>query len=257
MPASHTAVKPAFSEPAPLDPPPDLSLSACLFLDFDGTLVELAPLPDQVRVSAAAISVVRMLYARLGGAVAVITGRHLHDVDRLLAPLCLPGAGVHGAELRFPDGSLRNQHGNADTAALVRSLRQRFGANPRLLIEDKGAAVALHFRQAPEMAQECIDAMREQAAVHGLATVYGKQVIEARPAGVNKGSALRELAACPPFAGRMPIFVGDDVTDEDGFEAVAALGGYGVKVGPGATHAEFRCPTVIDVHAWLACSLEA
>lgn len=239
----------------PTVPPPPLPRRAALFLDFDGTLAELAPTPGEVQVTPDVIDLVGALHRRLDGALAIVTGRRLGDLDRLLAPLRLPGAGLHGAEMRFANGSVSAARPAAAAARLAESLRRRLGQDSRLLVEYKGAAVALHFRRAPERARECLATMRELAAGSGLELIDGKLVIEARPAGANKGRAVRELAAQPPFRGRTPVFVGDDATDEDGFAAAAAQGGYGVKVGPGETHAEFGCPTIADVQAWLSRSV--
>ncbi|MBL6750931.1 MAG: trehalose-phosphatase [Nevskia sp.] len=248
MTSAGQAVRPT-AAPAPL------ARSAALFLDFDGTLAELAPSPGEVRVGADVIALVGALQRHLDGALAIVTGRRLGDLDRMLAPLRLPGAGLHGAELRFADGAVAAAQPTAGAARLAGQLRRRFGADPRLLVEDKGAAVALHFRRAPERADECLAAMRELAAGGGLELIGGKQVIEARPAGADKGHAVRELIARQPFRGRAPVFVGDDATDEDGFAAVAAMGGYGVKVGAGETLAEFGCPSIADMLAWLSRSV--
>ena len=124
------------------------------------------------------------------------------------------------------------------------------------MIEDKGAAVALHYRQAPERAEECLSFMRE-IAPPDFEILLGHALVEACPRGADKGSALRILGAYAPFAGRTPVFVGDDVTDEDGFRAALDLGGWGVKVGPGPTAARYRITTVGAVHDWLAASLAA
>lgn len=244
---------------APLPAPPLLSERHALFLDFDGTLVELAARPDRVVVDEQLPGTLDLLADRLGGAVAIITGRWLADVDGLLAPVALPGAGLHGAEVRDGGGSssvqVRAVGGIAD---LARALRERFGTDARVLVEDKGAAIALHFREAPERADECRRALRALAAEWpGLQVVPGKMVIEARAIGADKGGALRRLCAEPPFAGRVPVFVGDDATDEDGFAAAAASGGFGVKVGDGPTRGHYRCADVADVHAWLHASASA
>jgi trehalose 6-phosphate phosphatase len=227
-----------------------------LFLDFDGTLAEIAERPDRVVVEASLPRTLESLSERLGGAVAIVTGRWLADVDGLLAPLMLAGAGLHGAEVR--EGGRVQVREVDGIAGIARALRARFAGDGRILVEDKGAAVALHFRQAPERAAECVRVLRESAAQWpGLEVVPGKMVIEARAYGSNKGVALRAIAGKAPFAGRTPVFVGDDVGDEDGFVAAAELGGYGVKVGDGPTLARYRCSDVTDVRAWLRASLAA
>lgn len=237
------------------DGPPLLLRSSALYLDFDGTLVGLAPRPDLVAVTPALQMLLHRLRVLLGGAVAIVSGRSLRDLDLLLRPALFPGAGLHGAELRFPDGCQAEPAAGPNTTTVVQSLRARFGKDPRLLIEDKGAAVALHFRQAPEKVAECLAAARELAAAAGLDVVIGKKVVELRPPGADKGLALRMLSRCPPFQARTPVFVGDDATDEDGFAAATALGGYGVKVGLGQTQARYFCRDVDEVCAWLRASL--
>jgi trehalose 6-phosphate phosphatase len=238
-----------------LPAPPLLSGRHALFLDFDGTLVELAARPDRVVVDEQLPGTLDLLAERLGGAVALITGRWLADVDGLLAPVALPGAGLHGAELRDADGASVRVRAVGGIAELATALREHFAGDPRLIVEDKGAAVALHFRQAPERGDECRRVLRARAAEWpGLEVVTGKMVIEARALGTDKGAALRRLCTEPPFAGRVPVFVGDDVTDEDGFAAAAASGGFGVKVGDGPTRGRYRCADVADVRAWLQAS---
>jgi trehalose 6-phosphate phosphatase len=245
----------ALAAEAPLTAPPLLGANAALFLDFDGTLVDIAPRPDHVVVAHGLPATLEALAGRLGGAVAIITGRWLADVDGLLAPAELAGAGLHGAELR--DGRRVQVRAVGGIGEIARALRQRFGADRRVLVEDKGAAVALHFRLAPERATECTQALRAAAAKWpDLDIVDGKMVIEARAHDSNKGAALRKLAAEAPFRSRVPVFAGDDTTDEDGFAAAGALGGYGVKVGDGPTCARYRLAGVADVHAWLRANVE-
>lgn len=241
----------------PLPAPPRLAAGCALYLDFDGTLVELAAHPDQVVVLEHLPGLLEMLVDYLDGAVAVITGRWLADVDGMLAPLVLPGAGLHGAELRETDTARLQVRAVPGLSALARTLRDEFAADARLLIEDKGTGVALHFRQAPERAAECIQRLRSLAAERPwLEVMTGNMVVEARTRGANKGYALRRLSGEPAFAGRMPVFVGDDRSDEDAFAVAGDLGGYGVKVGEGATLARYRCGGVADVHSWLAASVD-
>jgi len=235
--------------------PPRLSESAALYLDFDGTLVDFAPAPDLVQVRSELPALLSSLHARQHGAVAVVSGRRLSEVDHLCCPVVLAGAGVHGAELRPHVPGSTQFHVDPRADEIAQALRIRFAEDRRVLVEDKGAAVALHFRLAPERAEECIQAMRALARPRALEVLVGNQVVEARVHGFDKGHAIRMLAAQAPFAGRMPIFVGDDRTDEDGFVAVAALGGYGVKVGPGETAARYRCESIEAVHIWLRRSL--
>ncbi len=235
--------------------PPLLSAKAALYLDFDGTLIAFAARPDHVYVPAPLPSLLAQLQAFLGGAVAVITGRQLSEIDGLLTPARLAGAGVHGAELRFHHEVPSRLRRPPSLDPLTSALRTRFSEDKRVLIEDKGAAVALHFRMAPERAAECEEAMHAAVAGTELEVVSGKMVVEARMSGVHKGLALRALAAQPPFLGRQHVFVGDDRTDEDAFIAVDTMGGYGVKVGAGDTVARFRCADVAAVLDWLRRSI--
>jgi trehalose 6-phosphate phosphatase len=253
----NSAVETSIPATEDLTGPPRLSPAAALYLDFDGTLVELAPRPDRVRVSPRLPQLLGALQSRQNGAVAIITGRPLAAVDALLAPAILAGAGVHGAELRMDPLRPAQMQQVPGIAPLAQALRERFASDARLLVEDKRAAVALHFRLAPERADECIRTMQKLAEIWNLEVIAGKCVIEARGRGVRKGRALRMLAARPPYDGRKPVFAGDDATDEDGFAAAAELGGYGVKVGAGKTMARYRCRTVEDLHDWLLTSLQA
>ena len=237
--------------------PPLLPPSVALYLDFDGTLADLAARPDAVRVEPSLVALLEDLRRHLDGALAIVSGRPLREIDAFLQPVMLPGAGLHGAELRFADGCQVGVPEVAQgAAAAVQALRARFGTDPRLLIEDKGPAVALHFRGAPERAEECLQAARELAGTGPLELVTGKKVVELRPSGIDKGLAVCMLSASPPFRGRLPVYVGDDLTDEDGFAAAAALSGFGVKVGEGGTLAQYRCRDVAQVHVWLRGSIQ-
>ncbi len=237
--------------------PPLLPARAALYLDFDGTLATFAPHPDGVTVDESLPALLAGLRERLGGAVALVTGRSLASLDALIAPDRFPGAGLHGLELRHRPGATARADSTAEAGALARRLRERFADDPCIVIEDKGPSVALHYRRARARADDCIAAMRELVAGTEFEVIAGHAVVEARPRGIDKGGALRSLAAEPPFADRQPVFVGDDVTDEDGFRAASELGGYGIKVGPGASVARYRMAAVEDVHAWLRASLAA
>jgi trehalose 6-phosphate phosphatase len=237
--------------------PPLLQADAALYLDFDGTLAAYASHPDGVTVHDSLPALLAGLRARLGGAVALVTGRPLATLDAIMGPPRYAGAGLHGLEWRLETGNTTLSANPVGAGRIARALGERFGTDPRLVIEDKGAAVALHYRQAPERAEECIAAMREIAASPDFEILRGHAVVEARPRGADKGAALRALAARKPFAGRMPVFVGDDITDEDGFAAALALGGHGVKVGPGPSSAGYRIAAVEGVRDWLAASLSA
>ena len=226
---------------------------AALFLDFDGSLVELAPTPDAILVPPALGALLRRLVARTEGATAVVSGRQVADIDRHLA-LSLPAAGTHGVELRLaPGGEVVRQPAPPE----VDVLRRRLRALPILAggasLEDKGAGLVVHFRQAPHLAGQVKAAMAEATRdLPALHLVDGKMVVEAKAAGIDKGTAVAAFMAVPPFAGRTAVFVGDDVTDEDGFRAATAHGGFGIKVGEGGTAARYRLADVAAVHGWLA-----
>lgn len=214
--------------------------SCALFLDFDGTLVDLAPQPEAVIVPSGLVNTLGALNNYLTGALALISGRPIEQIDAFLHPLKLPVAGVHGAERRGWDGavSLMSTHPLqlVEEAALALAAQ-----HPRLRVENKRGSVALHYRQAPELEPLCLQAM--QAAVEespGLTLLRGKMVVEAKPGGASKGHAIESFLRETPFAGRMPVFVGDDFTDEVGFSTVQRMGGLGVKVGEGATVAWHR-----------------
>ena len=220
--------------------------SLALFLDFDGTLVSIAPRPELVRLDPATRTVLERLYRRLGGALAIVTGRDLHNVDSLLAPLRVPVAAVHGAIRRRADGSIE-QAGPDDGAfsRIAARLSPLSDSDPRLLLESKRGSVALHFRGAPERAAECVAAMRDATAGEtAIERLPGNMLVEARRIGVHKGRAVEAFMMEAPFRGRRPVFVGDDTTDEDGFRAVNALGGVSVRIGEGETAALARVPDI-------------
>ena len=207
--------------------------SCALFLDFDGTLVDIAPEPDAVVVPPPLRGTLEQLHAFLGGAVALISGRPIAQIDEFLRPLVLPAAGVHGAERRTAQGEvvLLSTH---SLELVEQAAAQLVRDHPQLLVEKKRGSLALHYRQAPALEELCTAAM--QRAVEqspGLTLLRGKMVVEAKPGGASKGAAIEAFMAEPPFAGRAPIFVGDDITDEVGFACVQRLKGMGVKVGAG------------------------
>jgi trehalose 6-phosphate phosphatase len=239
-----------------LEPPlPDRGCA--IFFDFDGTLAPLAPQPAAVRLGAGVAPLLARLAAALGGAVAVISGRPVAQIDALLQPLRLPVAGVHGVERRGAGGRWHRLAVAGIDAALA-PLRTLCERHPALLLETKPGAVALHYRQAPELEDLCLAAMAEAAAqVKGMGLLRGKMVVELKPRRAGKGSALRAFLDEPPFLRRRPWFFGDDVTDEAGFEVVQAVGGVAVKVGPGDTLAAHRLADPAALHDWLAQALAA
>jgi trehalose 6-phosphate phosphatase len=233
-------------------PPPLAEIDrAALFLDFDGTLVGLAARPDDISVPSQLPALLERLAVRLGGRLALLTGRALADLDSHLA-CAFAAAGSHGLELRPRAGAARPAPPPPGLAAARAALLAFAAADSRLLVEDKPASVALHYRLAPGREAEALALAEAVAARSGLAVLRGKMVVELRPAGADKGDALRALMREPPFAGARPVVVGDDLTDEDAFRAAASLGGFGILVGaPRATAAAWRLPDVASVHAWL------
>lgn len=209
--------------------------SCALFLDFDGTLVDLAPQPEAVIVPSGLVGTLGALSTYLGGALAVISGRPIEQIDAFLQPLRLPAAGVHGTERRSANGemTLLSTHPMEHVEAAALALAAR---HPQLRVETKRGSVALHYRQAPELEAACLQAMQQAVEeTPGLTLLRGKMVAEAKPGGTSKGHAIQAFLQEPPFAGRRPVFVGDDFTDEVGFATVQGLQGLGVKVGEGAT----------------------
>ncbi len=231
--------------------------SCALFLDFDGTMVEIAPQPHAVQVPEPLISALRELDGYLQGAVAVISGRPIAQIDEFLRPLQLPVAGVHGAERRGADGAMHllDTHPLDLVEAAARALAQQ---HPGLLVENKRGSLALHYRQRPELEEAVLQAMQQAVdASPGVTLLRGKMVAEAKPGGASKGRAIEAFLAEPPFAGRRPVFIGDDVTDEVGFSTVQHLGGLGIKVGEGATAAWHRVPDPATLLRELEAALAA
>jgi trehalose 6-phosphate phosphatase len=231
--------------------------SCALFLDFDGTLVDLADQPEAVIVPSGLVDTLGALDKYLGGAIALISGRPIEQVDTFLHPLQLPVAGVHGTERRGRDGTvtLLSTHPLqlVEEAALALAAR-----HPQLRVENKRGSIALHYRQAPELEALCLQAM--QSAVEespGLTLLRGKMVVEAKPGGASKGHAIEAFLKEAPFAGRMPVFVGDDFTDEVGFSTVQRMRGLGVKVGEGASVAWHRLESPASLRNELQAAVAA
>lgn len=223
-----------------------------LFIDFDGTLVEIAETPDAVQVPDGLAEDIDRATREFDNALAVLTGREIADIDRFLSPLHLPIAGAHGSQRRRADGSMEEVDAELVRAAkdIVSAIEPLAVAHPELIIEPKPGTVALHYRQAPELADDCLRAMEEALIDHPqYALIEGKMVYEARPVGFDKGAALRAFMQEEPFLGRTPIFIGDDRTDEDAFRVAQDLGGVGIKLGPGDTIARLRIADVASVHA--------
>ena len=233
-------------------PPVDLLDGAALFLDFDGTLVELAPRPDMVHVDARLAALMARLADRLGGRLAVISGRPAADIATLFGDPGFAIAGSHGLELRHPDG----RTSRAERPPALDEVRDTFAdfarRAPGLLIEDKPVGVALHYRQAPDLGAQANALAAGFARQHGLALQPGKMMVEVRSGVADKGSALTLLMREPAMASARPVFLGDDDTDEPAFEAAARLGGDGILIGPERpTAARHRLPDVAATLDWL------
>lgn len=233
---------------------PILTTAHALFLDFDGTLIELAPRPEAVRIASGLVPTLAAMQAHLGGALAIVTGRPEADIDGFLAPLRLPLASEHGAQYRLFGESLPSV-ATPDLTQVLHTAQALAARHAGLLVETKRASIALHYRQAPHLEAHCVLAMeRAVQGLDGVELLRGKCVLEVKPRGVHKGQAIIDFMTQPPFAGRMPVFVGDDVTDEAGFAAVHALGGWGIKVGEGPTMAQHRCMTPAALRGWLSAA---
>jgi trehalose 6-phosphate phosphatase len=229
--------------------------SDALFLDFDGTLVELAPQPDGVQLPAHLKAVLTQLQHASGGALAVVSGRPLTQLEHYLAPLQLPLAGVHGLERRDAQGRLSALPA-PDVELLTERLVPFVARHPGLLLEPKRGALALHYRQLPQLEQACIEVMQHAVAcVAGFVLLRGKMVVEAKAALADKGDAIAAFMAEVPFAGRRPWCIGDDVTDEAGFLRVQNMGGVGIKIGAGDTQAQRRLDNPAALLDWLRTCL--
>ncbi|MBV9509355.1 MAG: trehalose-phosphatase [Caulobacteraceae bacterium] len=233
----------------------DVDRSA-LFLDLDGTLFPIAPTPQDVEPDARRTELLRRLSIRLEGRLAVISGRTIADVDRILDGAAAAVAGVHGLERRWPDGRTERPPPDPTLADAQDELTALVARYPGLLIEDKGLALGVHYRGRPEAAHDVEDTARRIAARTGLVIQAGDMVVELRGLGARKGDALNAYMHTTPFLGAVPYFIGDDLTDEDGFSAARALGGEGILVGPHrATAASRRLDDVAAVVDWLSAAL--
>ncbi|GAB2911387.1 trehalose-phosphatase [Paraburkholderia jirisanensis] len=242
-------------------PPAVLSSSEyAFFFDFDGTLVDLAPTPDGVRVEPDMLALLAQLRTLTHGAVAIVSGRGIDSIDGFLGMPDLPVAGLHGAERRDANGDTQRVGFNDERLLhMEQVLAEVVNTNPGMLLEIKGASLALHYRNAPDREAAARAATERLVAQYPDAYVVqpGKMVYEIKPKGVDKGRALRAFLDEPPFAGRKPVFAGDDLTDEKGFAVVDEVGGVSIKVGGGETIARTRVESVGALTAWLAAVVAA
>jgi trehalose 6-phosphate phosphatase len=229
-----------------------------LFLDIDGTLLHIAETPQGVRVDPDLCGLMSRLFEASQGALALISGRTIAEIDRIFTPMRFPAGGQHGLERRDSTGGMHRDPLSHEELTLVRIRLAALQRDcPGLMMEDKGQTLAIHFRQAPEFAKVAEQAVYD-ALVHlgyGWTVQPGKMVFEIKPTGKDKGSTITEFMAEPPFRGRTPVFIGDDATDEYGFAVVNGLGGVSVKVGGGATAARWQISNVEAVRSWLELCL--
>jgi trehalose 6-phosphate phosphatase len=237
--------------------PPSISAGDALFLDIDGTIAPIEASPDRVGPSAHRNRLLHALNGRLAGALGILSGRTIEDVDRILdRPAAAVGA-VHGLLRRGADGVLTAPEPAPGMAEARVRLEPLARAHPGVLLEDKRHALAVHYRGAPEAAEAVAEACRAVSALTGLTVQQGHMVVELRTPGASKGDALGAFMSELPFAGRRPIMVGDDLTDESAFAVATELGGFGVLVGEGRpTSAQFSLKSVDAVLRWLDLSLE-
>lgn len=235
-----------------LDRLPVLDRNEAFFLDVDGTLLDIAERPEDVKLRSGLTDTLAAL--QRAAPVALISGRPIAALDRLFAPLRLPAAGQHGAERRGADGQVRRAVVAESALGPARAHLLAWAHNHHgILLEDKGLTLALHYRAAPHLEAEAARVSREalRQLDDGFVLGSGSMVYEIRPRGWDKGRAIAEFMREPPFAGRVPVFAGDDVTDEDGFAVVNRMGGHSIKVGAGPTAARWRFADVIQVLTWL------
>jgi trehalose 6-phosphate phosphatase len=237
-------------------PLPSVNLrDIAVLLDIDGTILDIAPTPGAVIVPASLRQTLMRLLRETGGALALVSGRSLGDIDLLFAPLRLPAIGGHGAEVRSsPNDAVETEHAHPLDGGLRDRLAELAVGAPGVLVEDKGYSLAVHYRLAPEQegrVKRAVAAIKADWPEQPIEVLPGKSVVEIKPAGVHKGAAIRELMRHKPFAGRRPIFIGDDTTDESAFAVMPEFGGIGFSVGhhvPGTAYC-FAAPS--EVRRWL------
>lgn len=227
--------------------------STALFLDFDGTLARLVDRPENVRVDAHALASLARCFEVLDGALAIVTGRDLASMDAFLAPHVFPASGVHGFEMRDGAGQIHRLPADLDALAQVETTLQACAErHDGLLLETKPGSIALHYRQRPELGPACERWVRDALAdAPDLRVMLGKKVVEVKAHSGDKGQAIAAFLEHPPFLGRTPVFIGDDVTDEVAFREINARGGISIKVGSGESVAGYRLADPGEVHDWL------
>ncbi len=230
-----------------------------LFLDVDGTLLGFRDDPAEVASTPRLNALLAGLAAGLEGAIALVSGRPVRDIDRIFRPLVLPAAGAHGLEIRMhPQDDIEYREGSRLPDHVMDRLQAFVAGRPGVLLEHKPQGVALHYRRAPEAAREVRAEMQsiDEELGASFRLLEGKMVCELMPGGRSKGKAIEDFMAVAPYAGRLPVFVGDDITDEAGFSVVNELGGHSVQVADPArdagTLARWSLPDIEAVYDWLA-----
>ena len=242
----------------PLSPPP-LSIldGAALFLDFDGTLVDLADTPDAVVVDSALADLIARLFLRLDGRIAIVSGRPVDEIRALFGPQQLTISGSHGLEIALADGTRHDAERPAALDRIVEEMTAFAADKSGLLVETKPLGAALHYRRAPDYAGDSMMLATRLADETGLHLQTGKMMIEIRVPGADKGTALDRLMAMTAMAAHRPVFLGDDDTDEPAMIAAAAQGGCGILIGePRDTAAAWRLPSVAATRDWLTRAVE-
>jgi trehalose 6-phosphate phosphatase len=223
-----------------------------IFLDLDGTLAELVDYPDSVQVDRCMLRLVQALRRKVGGALAVVSGREIVVVDRLLRPLVLPVAGVHGLERRDASG-ITHSGAATDISSIIFALEKAIGNEVGVVIERKPGAIALHYRLRPDLEARCHEIVHDVIGKRpDLRLLHGKMVYEVMQRGSDKGGAIQAFLSESPFLGRRAIFAGDDITDEAGFSAVNARSGISIKIGGGESVARFRAHDLRQFRIWLS-----
>lgn len=233
----------------------DVPGHSALFLDLDGTLIDIAPTPDAVTTPDGLVATLAALTEKLGGALAILTGRPIADVDWMLHPLRPMAAGVHGAEIRWTTGGAVERRAEAIDADVVAAVKRVVDDEPGAELELKHVSVAVHYRSAPDAGSRLQSALRDvlEDGPDHLMLAAGRRVLEIVPRNVAKGKALEAFMTLPAFRSRTPVMIGDDVTDETAFAAAGRLGGLGLKVAGEhfqVTDAHFAGPE--HVRRWLA-----
>lgn len=239
-------------------PPAPRLVEIALFADLDGTLAPMESTPDAVKPDLSRRRLLDALARALGGRLAVVSGRALGDLDRVLEGRVVAVAAVHGLVRRTAGARVVTAGDSRRIGEALEAFRALARADHGLLVEDKKIAAALHYRRAPAAEEACRDLARRLGARLGLIVQEGDMVVELRAPGPDKGGAVIAFMSEAPFAGSLPVFIGDDLTDESGFEAARALGGYGVVVGGRRpTAALFALPDVTAAQIWLQRALDA